>query len=564
MTRPDDAATDSPTGPAARLAARLIELGFTEPGLNTALGGEAVAALHRGEPAAVAWALERAETDLEVPVRAFLLREPVAEEALAEALGADLVSALVDAGVFETTPIDDAARADVAGSGAPGGAATAGADVAGSATDAPGGAPAAGADAAGSATDAPAPSALRAVVDVRPVHLNGADRVVFSDRDASVTDAEQRRDHVPGMGQASLTLLRSVPDTPCGSLLDLGCGCGVQSLAQAGLAESITATDVLDRALDFTRATLAGAGRADAEVLDGPWFEPVAGRRFDRIVSNPPFVVGPPEVGHVYRDSGLGLDAASATVVSGVAEHLNPGGHAHLLAAWVHREGENWAARVASWLPEDGVAAWVLERDRVDPSTYVGTWLRDEGVDPRSPEGAARTHAWLDYFESENVETVGFGFVAVENIGDAPSEVVAEELTQAFTDPLGPEVEEYFRRAAWLRARDTEGVLAANYLVRPGVALEEVGLPDAGTGLGFADEVRRLTRTDGPRFSHEVDAHVAAVVAGLHPQGLTLSDVAELYAAAKGLDADEVRTGAAAVTVDLVRHGLLLPADLVC
>lgn len=546
MTRPDDAATDSLTGPAARLAARLIELGFTEPGLDTALGGEAVAALHRGEPAAVAWALERAETDLEVPVRAFLLREPVAEVALAEALGADLVSALVDAGVFEPAPIDDAARGDVAGS------------------DAPGGAPAAGAGAPAVDTAAGTDAALRAVVDVRPVHLNGADRVVFSDRDASVTDAEQRRDHVPGMGQASLTLLRSVPDTPCGSLLDLGCGCGVQSLAQAGLAESITATDVLDRALDFTRATLAGAGRADAEVLDGPWFEPVAGRRFDRIVSNPPFVVGPPEVGHVYRDSGLGLDAASATVVSGVAGHLNPGGHAHLLAAWVHREGENWAARVASWLPEDGVAAWVLERDRVDPSTYVGTWLRDEGVDPRSPEGAARTRAWLDYFESENVEAVGFGFVAVENIGDEPSEVVAEELTQAFTDPLGPEVEEYFRRAAWLRARDTEGVLAANYLVRPGVALEEVGLPDAGTGLGFADEVRRLTRTDGPRFSHEVDAHVAAVVAGLHPQGLTLSDVAELYAAAKGLDADEVRTGAAAVTVDLVRHGLLLPADLVC
>ncbi|MDK6260329.1 methyltransferase [Corynebacterium frankenforstense] len=525
MTRPD-AATDHLSGPAARLAARLIELGFTEPGLHDALDGEAVAALHRGEPAAVAWTLERTATDLEVPVRAFLLREPVPEAQLAEVLGADLVAALVAAGVFEAAPIDDAPRADAGGSGAV-------------------------------ATG----RALRALVDVRPVHLNGADRVVFSDRDASVTDAEQRLDHVPGMGQASLTLLRSVPDSPVGSLLDLGCGCGVQSLAQAGLAEKITATDVLDRALEFTRATLAGAGRADAEVVNGPWFEPVAGRRFDRIVSNPPFVVGPPEVGHVYRDSGLGLDAASATVVSGVPGHLNPGGHAHLLAAWVHRAGENWAARVASWLPEEGVAAWALERDRVDPSTYVGTWLRDEGVDPRSPEGAARTRAWLDYFAAEQVEAVGFGFVAVENIGEAPSEVVAEELTQAFTDPLGPEVEEYFRRAAWLRERDAEGVLAANFRVRPGVALEEVGLPDAGAGMGFADEVKRLTRTDGPRFSHEVDAHVAAVVAGLHPQGLTLSDVAELYAAAKGLDAGEVRAGAAAVAADLVRHGLLLPAD---
>ena len=96
MTRPD-AATDHLSGPAARLAARLIELGFTEPGLHDALDGEAVAALHRGEPAAVAWTLERTATDLEVPVRAFLLREPVPEAQLAEVLGADLVAALVAA-----------------------------------------------------------------------------------------------------------------------------------------------------------------------------------------------------------------------------------------------------------------------------------------------------------------------------------------------------------------------------------------------------------------------------------------------------------------------------------
>ena len=105
--------------------------------------------------------------------------------------------------------------------------------------------------------------------------------------------------------------------------------------------------------------------------------------------------MGLPEVGHVYRDSGLNLDAASELVISQAAEHLTPGGTAHLLAAWVHRGEESWQQRVASWLPDTGVAAWVIERDVVDPAHYVSTWLEDESIDVRSPEGIQRSRQWL-------------------------------------------------------------------------------------------------------------------------------------------------------------------------
>ena len=188
-------------------------------------------------------------------------------------------------------------------------------------------------------------------------------------------------DHVLGVGAASLSLLQSTPVSPVSSVLDLGTGSGVQLLGQIECAEKITATDVHERALDLATATIAAAGEGDkVELLPGSWFEPVAGRRFDRLVANPPFVVGLPEVGHVYRDSGLNLDGASELVVSQATDHLTPGGTAHLLAAWVHTSGETWQQRVASWLPDKGIAAWVIQRDVADPALYVSTWKMNPSI----------------------------------------------------------------------------------------------------------------------------------------------------------------------------------------
>ncbi|MBI6097773.1 rRNA methyltransferase, partial [Clostridium perfringens] len=91
------------------------------------------------------------------------------------------------------------------------------------------------------------------------------------------------------------------------------------------------------------------ANRIDnVELRQAPWFEPVADERFDRIVANPPFVVGLPEVGHVYRDSGLSLDGATELVVGQAPAHLAEGATACILGAWVHRTGESWRSRVAS------------------------------------------------------------------------------------------------------------------------------------------------------------------------------------------------------------------------
>ena len=524
----------NPEHPVSECAPALIELfqrqGLTAAGLAGHLGPAATNALYRGVPAAVRHALGTA--DIDVLIRAFLLHDAVPRSCFERAVGTSLTQVLIDARVATTTDT----------------------------------------------------GAVRVVVDIRPHTIDGRDRWVFSDVDASLVDHVPGRDHVLGVGAASLSLLRSTPTTPVESVLDLGTGSGVQLLGQLGSAASVTGTDIHPRALDFARATVAGAtvagatvagattadGAADdtpgpqVELLTGPWFEPVSGRTFDRVTANPPFVVGPPEVDHIYRDSGLALDGATQKVASEVVDYLAPHGTAHLLGAWVHTaEGGSWRQRVASWLPSTGVTAWVMQRDVADPAHYVATWLEDESLDPRSAAGQERTARWLQYFADNDVTGIGFGFIAIQRIGDdEPSDILAEEMEQPFHGSLGPEVEEYFARAEWLRGKDRNDLSDCQFLVRPSAALEQVSLPDAESRQGFAPAVWRLTRTDGPRWSHDIDKHLASLLAGLNPQGLGLGETAELYAFAQGLDAEELVDSAVSAAVDLIRHGFLIPTDL--
>ncbi|MGK2948203.1 MAG: methyltransferase [Acidimicrobiales bacterium] len=79
---------------------------------------------------------------------------------------------------------------------------------------------------------------------------------------------------------------------PGARVLDLGTGCGIlaAAAAQAGAAE-VVATDIDERAVACARRNLADLAVVD--VRHGDLFAPVAGERFDLVVVNPPYVIGP-------------------------------------------------------------------------------------------------------------------------------------------------------------------------------------------------------------------------------------------------------------------------------
>lgn len=522
---------------AITLAQRLRELGYSSSGLRAVLREDGLAALDRHEPAAVAFACDRAlqaaadENDrrLAWTVRLLILREPHPREVFVDIFGDSFVNAAISGGTLVCV-------------------------------------------------QGPEPGLYRVAIDIRPLRASAIDHrdyLVFSDADASMVDHMPGTDHVLGVGAASLSLLQATGVSRVGSVLDLGTGCGVQMLGQLGRSCSVLATDVSSRAILFARATYAAAQvfsevdtTADVEFVEGSWFEPVGARTFDRIVANPPFVVGPPALRHVYRDSGMDLDGATAKLVSEIPEHLSQGGHAFIVGAWVHSESEPWQARVASWFPDHGYRAWVLERDCVDPLHYVGTWIKDESLDPRSEAGQAQSRAWIEYLDDAGVSGIGFGFIAMTRIdSERPSEVVCEEFTQPYTDALGPEIEEYFRRCAWLDAHTSDEIMSSRFRVRSGLAVDKVSIArsDHGeefTAETFADVVTRMTRTDGPRFSHDIDDRVLRIFRGLHPTGLSARDVCEIAELAEPSVSDEpLADQFLPVLVDAIRHGLVLPAD---
>lgn len=230
---------------------------------------------------------------------------------------------------------------------------------------------------------------VRAALDIRP-HSDGRhDFFVVSDLDAALRAGPVRSDHVLGIGGASVSLARAVIRQPVERALDLGTGCGIQALHLDAHCEQIVATDTNERALALAGATARLNGMS-WDLRAGSLFEPVAGERFDLIVSNPPFVVGAGARDYIYRDSGLVGDTLCHNLIQQVGGHLQPGGTAQIMANWIVRRDADWRDRVRGWLADTGLHAWVVQRELADPVSYVSLWTSDAGETPPSrPRTAA-------------------------------------------------------------------------------------------------------------------------------------------------------------------------------
>jgi methylase of polypeptide subunit release factors len=358
-----------------------------------------------------------------------------------------------------------------------------------------------------------------------------------------------RADHVLGVGGASTTLAAATIRRCAHTALDLGTGCGVQALHLSTHAERVTATDVSPRALEFA-ATTAALNGLDWELLAGDLVEPVRGRRFDIVVSNPPFVVGPGIATHTYRDSGRAGDRVCAELAAAAPSLLEPGGTLQFLANWVHVAGEDWEDRVAGWFAGSGLDVWAIQRDVQDPLDYVRLWLADasEGHDPQ------RAADWLDWFAHHNITAVGFGLITARLSGvDSPT-VVCEELRQQVEAPLGDRVAEWFDRRDWLRHHD---LLQARYRQAEGLQLRQ----EATMGEeGWAVDRQLLAIPEGLRWVEEIDPLILAMVSGCAGV-LPMCDQLSLLAQAHEVPVESLEKALLPVIDHLVERGMLIPCE---
>ncbi|XTZ14951.1 DUF7059 domain-containing protein [Micromonospora echinospora] len=476
-----------------RLRTALTSAGFTATGVADRLGPQATAAMGRNDYRAAL----RATVDrdpLGTLIRLFICEQTEPAGAVAAALAPLTVTEALDAGLVE--PYGDG---------------------------------------------------LRAGIDLEPY---GDGWWMLADLPASARPGPLPAEHVLGVGGATQTLLGATVRRPVETALDLGTGSGVQALHLSTHARRVTATDVSARALRFAATTAALNGQ-EWELLRGDLVAPVAGRRFDLVVSNPPFVVGPGTTTHVYRDSGRVGDAVGAELAAAAPGLLTDGGTMQYLANWVHVTGEDWGERVAGWFAGTGLDAWVVQREVADPMAYVNLWLTDVGETP-DPH---RMAAWLDWFDAHKVEAVGFGIVSLRNGGHDDPVVRVEDLRQRVEAPMGDHVAAWFDRQDWLRAQDTEGLLAHRFRAAEGLQLrQEATMGDEG----WAVDRQVLAAPHGLRWSEEIDPLVLALVGGADGR-LPLRDQLALLAAAHDVAPDELAEAAGPIVAHLVERGFVEP-----
>lgn len=146
-------------------------------------------------------------------------------------------------------------------------------------------------------------------------------------------------------------------------VLDLCAGTGALAVAAAQAGARVTAIDISRRAVVNVRLN-AALNRVRVEPLRGDLFAPVAGRQFDVVVTNPPYVPAPeedlPERG-LERAWQAGLDGRVLIdrICGEVADRLKPGGAVLIVQSTVNGEGTTRAL-----LEDQGLEADVPFRER--------------------------------------------------------------------------------------------------------------------------------------------------------------------------------------------------------
>jgi methylase of polypeptide subunit release factors len=372
--------------------------------------------------------------------------------------------------------------------------------------------------------------------------------VLARDRPDPLTFAVQP-DHVLGVSPPALLLAHLTVRRTARRALDLGCGGGVQALLAARHAERVIGVDLNPRALAFARFNARLNGVHNVEWREGDLFAPVAGERFDLVVSNPPYVVSP-ESWLLFRDAGGAGDAICARVVAGLGSHLAEGGFATVLGNWALRDGEHWADPPRRWVEGTGCDAWLLRSDTQDPLTYAAVWTRG----PEEASYADALDRWRAHYEALGIHAVVMGALVLRRRAAGPAWVRADELPGTPDRDASAALQRVFAGEDRLRALGSDGALLEEVL-RVADALR---LRQTVAFRGGAPEVQEaeLSLADGLPLRGAADAGTIRLVQ-LCDGRRRLRDVVAEMARAAGADAADLAEPTLAVARRLVALGFL-------
>jgi methylase of polypeptide subunit release factors len=359
-------------------------------------------------------------------------------------------------------------------------------------------------------------------------------------------------EHVSGPTPAGETLADLLVPGDVDAALDVGTGSGLLALLLARQARAVVATDVNPTAFRYARIGARLNGFPGVEVRAGSLFEPVGEARFDRILSNPPFVISP-DTSLLFRHGSLARDDLSRAVVEGATTHLADGGIAAILCNWIVPRGSSWLDAIRPWLGSQGCDAIVLRHGVEDPLSYAVRWSgRSQYI---TPDEFPRTlDRWLAYDRKEAIEAIASGAVILRR-RSGPNWIHGVELDGEPRGSGGPQLTTLLVAIDYLAGADGDDILSASFRLAAPHRLDQSLVTRAGE---YVVEPVRLVLDETLGTSVVVDPDLIPVVLRLDGSQV-LRDIVDEVAAGTGADRSALAPRVVALVRTMLERGVLQP-----
>jgi SAM-dependent methyltransferase len=333
--------------------------------------------------------------------------------------------------------------------------------------------------------------------------------------------------------------------------LDLGTGSGILSLDASRYSDAVVATDLNPRAVSCALFNARLNGIENVEVLTGDCFAPVAGRRFDLILSNPPFFITP-QGDYLFCENPMDLDGLCRRLVKEAPAYLNEGGHMQMLCEWAQIKGQPWEERIAEWLENTGCDAWVMKGLTQDPEEYAQHRIRETSQDPS--QDAASYADYMNYYRHRGVEAIHDGLIVMRR-RSGHNWVRIEEVPTTPHGDLGEMILSTFAAHDLMQQNGSdEQILALRPKLAPHVRLEQICVQHQGQ---WRAESLTLRLTSGFPFHMSLQPLVAEFLVSCDGTR-TAEEAIQAFAVIANAPLDKVQNECLAMIRNLVERGFMV------
>jgi methylase of polypeptide subunit release factors len=370
-------------------------------------------------------------------------------------------------------------------------------------------------------------------------------------------EVEAREDPVMGPGATTLELWRAMSVEPGARVLDIGCGAGSLALAaaRAGAGE-VVGVDLDPRAIAYARfnARLNRIERARFEA--GDLAAPVAGERFDLVVSQPPFVTQPPSLATTtYLHGGRRGDELTHRMLGQLPALLGDRGRALVLFDTADDEGlmDHVATSLGGApLRIIAVAATGLDAEQ-QALGYASATHAQLG-----PDYAAAAIAYREHLRELGIARTRHVLLALERAEDGRPRFAARVEPRG-AQPCDAAELAQLRAALDAAARPDAELLRLPVRVSPHAWLvHERLLADPGQADSGQGSERVRVRFEGGRARDRELSPAAAALVEILADADSLSEAIHRYAEACEASPAEVAGGVARFVRDSLVSGLLV------